>query len=213
MSVMQAAISVSLSILSFLWIHFINWLYIFVSPVENLEVLWIIVPIWISWFFAEFFQEKKGTSFGNAITNGAVPFWVGIDWIRQVTNLLIAGELEFSTMVVVKYFICLCVLLYGAMIIYYGIKAKSFVHFIGRIRQITYILVMFTPIIYGVFDLNWDFVVSIIIFYPVFYYIIEYIDRKFPDPIAFARDEMEKLKRSSAESSSGLGGLDGLGKL
>ena len=39
---------------------FVDWLRIFAAPFENPDMLWIIVPIWASWLFAEFFQEKKG---------------------------------------------------------------------------------------------------------------------------------------------------------
>ena len=52
----------------YLWSLFLVWGGILIAPVLNPSLLWIIVPVWLSWFFAEFFQEKKSTSFGNAIS-------------------------------------------------------------------------------------------------------------------------------------------------
>lgn len=179
--------------ITLVWGMLVDWLYIFVSPIENLHVLWILVPIWLCWFFSEFFQEKRGTSLGNAITNGAIPLWVGIDWIRYLTNLLVDGKIIFNYIVVIKYFICLAVFIYGAVIIYHGIKAKTFIHYIGRIREVTYVLVVFTPIIYGIFVLDLRYIITIIIFYPIFHYVIEYIDQKFPDPVAFVKDKIEGM--------------------
>ena len=62
---------------------------------------------------AEFFQEKKGTSFGNAISNGAFPLWVAFDWSRYLTGQIVAGTISFSFMLFIKYFIALVSFSYG----------------------------------------------------------------------------------------------------
>ena len=175
----------------FLWALLKDWLFIFISPYKNLNILWIIIPIWLSWFFGEFFQEKKGTSFGNAITNGAVPLWVGIDWTRYLINQLIADKMGFNLILAIKFFICLAILVYGTIIIVYGIRAKSFVHLVGRIREVTYVLVMFSPFIYGIIDLSWRYLFAILIFFPIFYFLIELIDRITPTPQIYKYDKGE----------------------
>ncbi|HLC46695.1 MAG TPA: hypothetical protein VJI75_03050 [Candidatus Nanoarchaeia archaeon] len=182
-------LSAIISTLLFLWSLFIDWLLLFISPLKNPEMLWIIIPIWINWFFAEFFQEKGGTSFGNAISNGAVPLIIGIDWARYITNQLTEGTLKFSAMIVFKYFLCLLVIIYGFTIIYYGIKARHFVRFYGRIREVTYVLVMFTPVIYGIVAVTWQFVLAMVLFFPLFYCLIELIDIWVPNPKAVKSDE------------------------
>ncbi|MBW2963533.1 hypothetical protein KY306_02035, partial [Candidatus Woesearchaeota archaeon] len=45
---------------------FLGWLLVFISPFKNLNMLWIIVPIYVNWIFTDFFQERRRTSFGNA---------------------------------------------------------------------------------------------------------------------------------------------------
>jgi hypothetical protein len=174
--------SAALGVLSFIWLHLSNWLYIFISPIKNLEILWIIVPIWISWFFAEFFQEKRGTSFGNAISNGAIPLWVGIDWTRYLTNTIVEEKLRFSWLIFAKYSLCTLIIIYGLSIIIFGIQGKNFIKYFGRIREITYILLVFSPVIYGILKLSWTFIAEIIIFFPIYYFLIELLDIIIPDP-------------------------------
>ena len=184
--------SATLTVLLYVWDALKEWLYIFISPMENLEILWIIIPIWINWFFSEWFQEKKGTSFGNAISNGAVPLYIGIDWTRHLTRLVTAGTLEFSLMLVLKYLLCVVAILYGFSIIFFGIRAKKFIHFYGRIRETTYVMVVFSPVIYGIINLSWKFLLLIIIFFPVYYYFIELLAKYTPDPRIYKFDKGKK---------------------
>src|SRR3989344_2339350 len=87
----------------FVWDLIKAGFHLFFISFMNKDTIWIIIPIWLSWFFAEFFQEKKGTSFGNAISNGVVPLWVGIDWMRQLTTSLIETQAKLSMLVFSKY--------------------------------------------------------------------------------------------------------------
>jgi len=157
-----------------------TWFYTFTVSFTNHETIWIIIPIWLSWFFAEFFQEKEGTSFGNAISNGVIPLWVGIDWLRLLTNRLVASDIEFDLLVFSEYVISVLILLYGLLIIIGGIKGKQLVHYVGRMRVVTYILAVFTPFIYGLIVPSFAYLLSIIIFFPLFYFIVELIDRITP---------------------------------
>jgi len=185
-----------------LWELLKNWLYIFIAPINKPEMFWIIIPIWVSWFFAEFFQEKKGTSFGNAISNGVIPLFVGIDWTRYLTNLVASHSVTINYVIWVKFFLCAAVIIYGFSVIIFGIKAKGFVHFYGRIREVTYVLIMFSPIIYGVVYLNWKFILGIFLFFPIYYYIIEMIDRITPTPKIY---DLDDGKSNDPFSSQGLG--------
>jgi hypothetical protein len=179
------------SVLDFAWQLIAEWLAIFAAPIFNTELLWISIPIWANWFFAEFYQEKKGTSYGNAISNGAIPLFVGIDWVRYLTYSLDTIDRPDMWMMGVKFAIAGTVGLYGLVIILFGIRGHEFVREAGRIREITYVLLMFTPIIYGVIRLNWSFVAEIIIFFPLWYLLIEYIDDKLPDPKVYKLDKAQ----------------------
>jgi len=188
--------------LLFIWELFKNWLYIFIAPISKPEMFWIIIPIWVSWFFAEFFQEKKGTSFGNAISNGVIPLFVGIDWTRYLTNLVASQSVTINYVIFVKFFLCAAVIIYGFSVIIFGIKAKGFVQFYGRIREVTYVLIMFSPIIYGIVYLNWKFILGIFLFFPIYYFFIEMIDRITPTPKIY---DLDDGKSNDPFSNSSLG--------
>ena len=199
----MAFLEILITILLFLWDLFKSWLYIFISPFSKPEIFWIIIPIWVSWFFAEFFQEKRGTSFGNAISNGVIPLFVGVDWIRYLTNLVAENAIKLNYILYIKYSLCLLVILYGFSVIIFGIKARQFVHFYGRIREVTYVLIMFSPIIYGIIYLNWKFLLGIFLFFPIFYYFIELIDRFTPTPKIYEYDEGKTDQTSSTLTNIG----------
>ncbi len=174
--------SVITSIFSFIWSLIVRWVEIVIAPITSPELLWIIIPIYLAWIFTEFFQEKLVTSLGNAISNGVVVLWVGIDWLRYIVNKLIEQAATFNWVVIVKIILSLATFGYGLLIIVEGVKAKKFIKFIGRIREVTYVLLMFSPIIYGVIDIDYKTILAIVLFFPVFYYIVEYIDTRTPNP-------------------------------
>lgn len=144
---------------------------------------WIIVPIWINWFFAEFFQEKRGTSFGNAISNGAIAIFASIDWTRYMYRLYTEGIIRsFTFGVFLKIAVSLGVFAYGLYVIILSIKTHKLVYFIGRIRWVTYLLVMFTPIVYNVIRMDFYTLLAIVVFFPLYYWFIEIFDRITPEP-------------------------------
>ncbi len=194
-----------ISILLWLWATFKEWLSIFIAPLQNFSMLWIIIPIYLNWIFTDIYQEKKGTSLGNAISNGVVVLWVGIDWARTLINqgILSAGWAMF----LIKIAIALVAFAYGLIIIIEGIKAKKITHYIGRIREVTYFCLMFTPIFYGVIKPTFTVFAAIIIFFPLFYGIVELIARITPNPKTYEEDE-GKPAEPYGEFDKGLGDFD-----
>ncbi len=170
------------SIFSPIWHLFLEWLSIFAAPIEEPEMFWIIIPIWINWFFTEFFQEKHGTSFGNAASNGAIAILAGVDWTRYLYRLLEEGTIRFTFGVFMKFLLAIGIFIFGVYIIILGIKTKKIVHFIGKIRWVTYVLVMATPMVYGVVHLTFITLLAILVFFPLYYWVIEVFDRISPEP-------------------------------
>lgn len=166
-----------------------HWLLIFAAPFEEPEMFWIMIPIWISWFFAEFFNEKHGTSAGNAISNGIIPIIASIDWIRYLFRLLSDGTLSFTLEIFLKFVLSIAVFVYGVFVTIAGIKAKKIVLYIGRIRWVTYVLVIVTPIIYNVIKLDLQTLLAVILFFPIYLGIIEIFDRITPEPKNYQQEE------------------------
>lgn len=173
----------------FFW-HLLGvWLAIFIAPFRSFDVAWIAVPIWLSWFFADYFQEKSQTSFGNVVSNGVVPIWISLDWTRFLIEALVNGMQGFSWMLVVKFVFCALMLAYGVTILVTGLKARKWARKFGRIREVTYLLLMLTPVIYGVMDLSWYVVLAMIIYFPLWYFGISLLFKYLPSPKAARRDE------------------------
>ncbi len=183
----------------------VDWLQLFIAPLRNLDMLWIIVPIWGVWLFSEFYQEKKGTSFGNAISNGATMLFVGVDWTRHVISELTSGSSVFGFKSIVLMALAAIVLVYGLSIILLGIKANRLVRVIGRVRETTYFMVMLSPLIYGVEDFSVRNVAIMLAFFPIFYGIVELIDRLIPTPRTFDEDEGAKLDKEIGANAPALG--------
>lgn len=198
MSVISAIFSGIGAFFLSLWGLFSYWLWIFAIPFTSIESIWLIVPVWLSWFFAEFFQEKEGTSFGNAISNGVVPLWAGVDWMRQITQGLIQTHASMSFFIFLKFFVSFIAIAFGLIIIIAGIKGKDYVHFAGRIRVVTYFVVMFTPLVYDLIRPNVRFFLAILLFFPIFYFLIEFIDQRTPKPKAVSLDEGGSHKNTYA---------------
>lgn len=187
---------------------FVDWLKLFVAPLKNLDMLWIIIPIWGVWVFSEFFQEKKGTSFGNAITNGAVMLFVGVDWTRYIMRQVGSGAASLGLESATELAISALIILISLSIIVLGIKGHGFVKVIGRARESTYLLLMFTPVIYGVVEFNFRILATILAFFPLFYIVVEVLDRILPNPQTFDLDEEGKIDKGlGMDSGFGMGGL------
>lgn len=164
------------------------WLSIlFVIPFKDTEILWILIPVWMNLFFTDFYQEKKGTDYGSAITNGVAMLWVGVDWVRFLIRDLSSRSMTLSkvfssNILILKFALSAFVLIVGVIIIIEGIKGIRFVRAVGRVRNTSYLLLVISPVIYGLGQFSWKYLLAITIFFPVYYFVIELIDRIVPDP-------------------------------
>jgi hypothetical protein len=181
-----------ISAVSYFWGLFLLWLKtIFIVPFENLDMLWLLVPIWLGWFFAEFFQEKVSTSRGNAISNAVIVLWGSIDCARQTVSLITEGTLKALWEIFLRFSIVGFLFCYGAFIVWLGVTSRNLVKYVGRVREVTYVFVMFVPIIYNAIPFSWEHVIAAIIFFPIFYAVIELIDMKTPNPRSVEDDIKE----------------------
>jgi len=151
-------------------------------------MLWLLVPVWASWFFAEFFQEKTGTSFGNAITNSVVVLWGSIDCTRQTLKLMASHTIAGTWNILGRFLIIGLVFAYGIMILVWSWKTKKLIKYLGRIREVTYVFAIFTPMFYNAVPFSWNLILAAILFFPLFYFAIELIDRYTPNPKAIIED-------------------------
>ncbi len=202
----------------YLWSSFKLWVHtIFVAPSQNFQMLWILIPIYLGWIFADFFQEKKGTDLGNAISNGVIPIWAGIDWTRQtVAAIAVSNAAKASaqlpwTAFASRFAVAAFVLFYGIWIIWEGVLGRQLTKYIGRIREVTYFVIMFTPVIYGVTPITFQLIFCVILFFPVFYYFVEFLDYLIPDPKSIQENSAAASGNGSSGLESNSGGDDPFG--
>ena len=185
----------------YLWDLFSDWIKtIFVIPIQNVDMLWLLVPVWMAWFFAEFFQEKKGTSMGNAITNSVVILWGSIDCVRQTLKLISEGVLANTLDIGMRFGLVLLIFIYGGLIITLGWKGNPIIKYIGRVREVTYVFVMFVPIFYNAIPFSFGHILGAILFFPLFYYAIEMLDRYIPNPKAIVEDLQNNSPRKNSDN-------------
>jgi len=178
-------------VLSYLWGLVLGWLSLFAAPFINENLLWIVIPVYLSWILAEFYSEKiGGISFSGVITKGVVLIWVGIDWTRKTTDFLNTDVLGLTLF---KYFLCFFWIALGVFMIVQGISKKKIVKFVGRSRNTTYLTLVFTPILYNIIPLSLEVLLVIILFFPIYYLVIEILSRITPDPKIGREDESENI--------------------
>ncbi|MBW2972184.1 hypothetical protein KY359_04070 [Candidatus Woesearchaeota archaeon] len=188
----------------YFWELFKTWITtIFIAPFKTTDMLWLLVPVWAAWFFAEFFQEKHGTSMGNAITNAVVVIWGSVDCTRRTVFLITSGTVTGLMDIISRFAIIAAILTYGVVIVTLGLKGNKIIKYIGRVREVTYAFAMFVPVLYNEMPLTINHVIAALLFFPLFYFAIEVIDRYTPNPKAVVEDMEES---EAAEGSKGLGG-------
>lgn len=190
----------------YFWVLFKGWIVtLFVAPWKTMDMLWLLVPVWVAWFFAEFFQEKQGTSMGNAITNAVVVVWGSIDCTRKTVQLMSAGTVSGFWNITGRFAVIAAIFGYGILIVILGIKGNKIIKYIGRVREVTYAFAMFTPVFYNEIPLTLNHIIATVLFFPLFYFAIELIDRYTPNPKAMVEDLEESGGGGSSSKSSGFG--------
>jgi hypothetical protein len=178
-------------VLSYLLQLVYTWLGLFAAPFFNESLLWIVIPVYLNWILAEFYSEKLGgVSFAGAITKGVVLIWVGIDWTRKTTDFLNSDVLGLTLF---KYFLCFVWVAFGIFMIYQGISRKKLVKFIGKSRNTTYLTLIFTPLLYNVAPLSLEVLLVVVLFFPIYYLVVEILSRITPKPKIGQEEENERI--------------------
>lgn len=184
----------------YVWELFKLWLHtMFVTPIQTTNMLWLLVPVWLAWIFAEFFQEKVGTSMGNAISNAVIILWGSIDCSRQTVKLISEKIITGIWDMIARFGLIAALFVYGGIIILLGWRGNRIIKKIGRVRIVTYVFAMFVPIFYNAIPFSLEHIIATILFFPIFYGVIELIDRFTPNPKAVEADIEENTKSGEEE--------------
>ncbi|MFH1181492.1 MAG: hypothetical protein V1702_00885 [Candidatus Woesearchaeota archaeon] len=161
--------------------------------------------------FRRVFQEKTGTSIGNAMSNATIIIWASVDCTRQTVALMSGGEITGFWSIFARFAIIAMLFGYGLLVVVLGIKGSTIVRKIGRIKAVTYVFAIFIPVLYNYAALTWSHIIAAVIYFPVFYFALEIIDRITPDPKAIVHDKgMDQLGNDSIGNMGNMGNLDDL---
>jgi len=112
------------------------------APLEHPPLIWMVLPIYTSWFLAETFHKF---SRDDIILNANTCFWVAILWGKQSLDLISKGisygQLGFAAAVFM--------LVYGVILVYIFITENDWLaKFLARTREVALVQILLTPIVY-----------------------------------------------------------------
>ena len=113
------------------------------APFKHLELLWVLLPIYVSWFLAETFHEFERE---DVIFGANSCFWISMEWGRQSFSLLMLGN-SYS---ILGFIAAFSMLIYGLILIYLFLKGKTdwLTRFLARNREIAFLQIVLTPLVY-----------------------------------------------------------------
>jgi hypothetical protein len=155
----------------------VNNFYFFLNDLVNSNVLWLLVPVFFVGVITDKYQEQFKTSVGNAISNGSMIIFTSFTWLQYVLNTNYNNSIIISQII----FIFLMIT-YAISIISSGFLKNEFAVVYGRIRVVTYFLLFFSFMVYlPTYFFNFKSLLFGILFFPIYYFLITYLIRKFPD--------------------------------
>lgn len=140
--------------------------------------LGIVISLYINGIIVDKYQEERITQIGNAMSNGVTIMltliaWIPIIFLNSSNDLLVLGKLLFA----------LFIFFYGFTIFLGGFFNQEYSIKYGKIRFITFILILFTLMFN--FDNLFNFfflLISIFIIFPIYYYLTTIELSVFPEP-------------------------------
>ncbi len=136
------------------------------APFNDFEIFWILMPAYATWLGAEYFSKEQ-KSFGDVFISGFLAFWTGSNWFRHIGLSLNA-----------KFALAVAITLYGVLIIIESFLGKSFIKAISGIQYVAFFIIILTPYVYDLIELEAGMLLSVATLLP-FMIIIPFIIRKF----------------------------------
>lgn len=133
---------------------------IIIAPFQSFDVLWTLIPVYITLTITLYYHDEEDKDFPTMITNGFTAMWVSINWLKEV----------FSTpnIPLLSLIISTILLFYGLTIVIMGFKQDNRVYYLAERKELIYLLITLTPLFYNTVETNLITFVSIIVFFPIY---------------------------------------------
>ncbi|HIJ99614.1 TPA: hypothetical protein H1011_02205 [archaeon] len=169
--IIYASLGLSYAPFTALWARLLELL---TAVKGNYVMMLSLAPLYLNWVSSDYFQERRGATLGNAASNGFTGLWVAFDWGRAayVGYAVTKSAAYFSA----KIFLAFTMAVYGGLVIFEAARGKRIARIIGRVREISFFAILLTPVAYGVYPFDKLTLLTLIVFYPLFYGLIEFIN-------------------------------------
>jgi hypothetical protein len=113
------------------------------APFKHPELLWVLLPIYVSWLLTETFHEFERE---DVIFGANSCFWIAMEWGRQSFSYLSRG----NNYAILGFVAALIMLIYGLILVYLFMKGKTdwLTRFLARNREIAFLQIVLTPLVY-----------------------------------------------------------------
>ncbi len=167
----------------------VRFVSILAAPATHLMTIYSLGPIYLNWITSEYFREEIHPEIKEAAKNGFTGIWVAGDWVRATYGRYYDSPNPLAF--VVKLVLSALLFIYGVVLVTKAFKEEKIVMLIGRVREISYIAIMITPLVYGAVPVDWITLTAMLVFYPVFYALVELILFAVPIPgtVAFGSEK------------------------
>ena len=144
-----------------------NELEILILFLVSNKIFWTLIPIIFVGIITDRYQEEFKISWGSVISNGALVVFSGFSWL-QILTFQYSDHDNFTKL----FLYSLIVILYGMLIMGFGIERKKFIKHLSRIRIITYILIVSTIMMYDPNKFNLFYLLGVLFIFPFYYLFI-----------------------------------------
>jgi len=154
---------------------------IFLAPLSDFDVFWTLLPVYVSWIQAEFFVEREKTSYANAFTNGFAMIWASANWLKYLIDTPSQAN-DF------KLFVSVLFIIYGISVWINAYLGKKIAVLIGKQVLISFFIIVFSPYIFGIVDLNLSNFTSMLLVFFFILFIFSILKRVLPEPKGIVED-------------------------
>jgi hypothetical protein len=136
-----------------------------VAPFLSLDRVWLgIIPLYVSMVLGEIYINK--VSYGNAVGNGFLMLWAGLNWAVQLANSSAFSYMFSTSTKIIAWTVtgaCLSIAIYTIVL---GLrkKDKDLAAILGHTRFSSYFLIMLYPMQAGLVRWSWLYLVTIMAF-------------------------------------------------
>ena len=155
----------------------------------NQELFFILLPIYANWILSEIFFEHRLEEFGTYFSNGFAMLWI-LMFYGKYLALNFSLSVGWVSKLILFGFLCFI----AAFLMVNALKGKKIVKYVGKTREVSFLIIFATPIFYGVLNFDLTYFIACIFLFLIIETILYLLHKLIP------QFKGEKLDIESKES-------------